>query len=62
MALVVTRRLGETLLIGKDIKIDVIEIKRGSVRIAVSAPDGVEIHRPEALYYKQMTKSQGKNG
>ncbi|MCK5319691.1 MAG: carbon storage regulator, partial [Anaerolineales bacterium] len=42
MALVLTRRRDETLLIGKDIRVTVVEIDGGQVRIAVEAPPEVK--------------------
>ncbi|MCK5319652.1 MAG: carbon storage regulator [Anaerolineales bacterium] len=49
MALVLTRREGETLLIGKDIRVTVVEIDGRQVRIAVEAPPEVKIWREEMV-------------
>ena len=45
--LVLTRKLGESIAIGDDIKVSIIEIKGKQVRLGVSAPDEVAIHREE---------------
>ncbi len=49
MALVLTRREGETLLIGKDIRVTVVEIDGRQVLIAVEAPPEVKIWREEMV-------------
>ena len=45
--LVLTRRPGESIIVGKDIVITVIEIKGGQVRIGIDAPREVQVHREE---------------
>ena len=45
--LVLTRRPGESIIVGKDIVITVIEIKGGQVRIGIDAPRDVQVHREE---------------
>lgn len=45
--LVLTRRQGESIVIGQDIVITVLEIKGGQARIGISAPRSVQIHRQE---------------
>jgi carbon storage regulator len=47
--LVVTRRRGDRLLIGKDIEILVTRIVDGQVRLAIQAPPEVQILRRELL-------------
>ena len=44
--LVLTRRPGESIVIGQDIIITVIEIKGGQVRIGIDAPREVQVHPP----------------
>jgi carbon storage regulator len=48
--LVLTRRLGESLLIGDDIEVTIYGISGGQVRIAVSAPREVSIVRTEIAH------------
>ena len=45
--LVLSRKLGEQVYIGSDIKVSVLEIKGGRVRIGVSAPQSVPVRRSE---------------
>ena len=45
--LVLTRRPGESIVVGEDIVITVIEIKGGQVRIGIDAPRSVEVYRKE---------------
>ncbi len=51
--LVLTRRYGESILIGEDIEVCVLGIDRNQVRIGIRAPDFVEIVREELLTRKQ---------
>ena len=45
--LILTRRVGEKLVIGDDITVSVLGVKGSQVRIGVDAPDDVSIHREE---------------
>ncbi len=45
--LVLTRRPGESIVVGDDIVITVIEIKGGQVRIGIDAPRNVDVYREE---------------
>jgi carbon storage regulator len=45
--LVLTRRQGESIVVGQNIVITVVEIKGGQVRIGINAPRDVQIHRQE---------------
>lgn len=45
--LVLTRRIGETVVIGDDIKVTVLGVVGGQVKIGVDAPANVEIFREE---------------
>ena len=45
--LVLTRRPGESIIVGQDIVVTVIEIKGGQVRIGIDAPREVQVHREE---------------
>jgi carbon storage regulator len=48
--LVLTRRIGEEIVIGGDIRIRVLEANRGRVRLGFTAPDSVHIVRAELLF------------
>ena len=45
--LILTRRVGEKLMIGDDVSVVILGVKGNQVRIGVHAPDDVEIHREE---------------
>ena len=45
--LILTRRVGESLMIGDDVNVTVLGIKGNQVRIGVNAPRTVAVHREE---------------
>jgi carbon storage regulator len=45
--LVLTRRRGEGVTIGPDIRVVVLGMKGGQVRLGIEAPHAVEVHRDE---------------
>ncbi len=45
--LILTRRIGETLMVGDDVKVTVLGVNGNQVRIGVDAPKNVEVHREE---------------
>lgn len=45
--LILTRRVGESLMIGDDINVTVLSIRGNQVRIGVNAPKNVSVHREE---------------
>lgn len=48
--LILTRRPGETVNIGEDIQVTVLRIDGNHVRIGVTAPKSVPVHRADARY------------
>ena len=45
--LILTRRVGETLVIGDDVNVTVLGVRGNQVRIGVNAPKDVAVHREE---------------
>ncbi len=54
--LILTRRVGETLVIGDKIIVTVLGVKGNQVRIGINAPKEVSVHRKE-IYLKIKNKS-----
>ncbi len=52
--LVLTRKAGEGIIIGDDIRVTVIEVKGGGIRLGIEAPSEVKIHRTEV--YERIQK------
>jgi carbon storage regulator len=47
--LILTRRVGETLMIGDGVEVTVLGVKGGQVRIGVQAPREIAVHREELV-------------
>jgi carbon storage regulator len=45
--LILTRRVGETVMIGEDVTVTVLGVKGNQVRVGVNAPRNVAVHREE---------------
>lgn len=58
--LIVTRKVGERLMIGDDITVTVLGVKGNQVRIGLDAPKDVPVHREEVYARIQGEKNEEK--
>jgi len=59
--LILTRRVGETVMIGNEVTVTVLGVKGNQVRIGINAPKTVAVHREE-IYERIKREQQGENG
>lgn len=58
--LILTRRVGETLMVGEDVTVTVLAVKGNQVRIGINAPKDVAVHREEI--YERVRREQAEEG
>ncbi len=60
--LILTRRVGETLMIGDEVTVTVLGVKGNQVRICVTAPKEVSVNREEIYMRNKKKKETGSQG
>lgn len=48
--LVLTRKIGESIQIGDDVTVEVLEMRGGRIRLGISAPHHVSVNRSELVF------------
>jgi carbon storage regulator len=56
--LILSRRVGETLMVGDEVTVTVLGIKGNQVRIGIDAPKDIQVHREEIYNKIQWEKSK----
>jgi len=59
--LILTRRVGETVMIGNEVTVTVLGVKGNQVRVGVNAPKDVAVHREE-IYERIKREEDGDLG
>jgi len=54
--LILTRRVGESVMIGEDVQIAVLGVKGNQVRVGITAPKSIAVHREEI--YERIRREQ----
>lgn len=60
--LILTRRIGETLMVGDEVTVTVLGVKGNQVRLGVDAPKDVSVHREEIYQRIQREKDEENPG
>ena len=55
--LILTRRIGETLMVGDNVSVTVLRVNGNQVKIGIEAPSDVAVHREEVYLRTQQNKT-----
>lgn len=58
--LILTRRIGERLIIGDDVTIEILDVKGNQIRLGIDAPKEISVHREE-VYKRIQEQKYGAN-
>ena len=58
--LVLTRRVGEKIIIGENVTVAILAVKGGQIRIGIDAPREIQVHREE-IYQRIQTEQEELN-
>ncbi len=59
--LILTRRVGETVMIGNDVTVTVLGVKGNQVRVGINAPKTIAVHREE-IFERIKREQEGDGG
>jgi carbon storage regulator len=59
--LILTRRVGETLMVGTEVTVTVVAVKGTQVRLGINAPKDVAVHREEVYERVKQEKAEEAN-
>jgi carbon storage regulator len=60
--LILTRRVGETLMIGNEVTVTVLGVKGNQIRVGINAPKSVAVHREEIFERIKLEQTEAANG
>lgn len=60
--LILTRKVGESLIIGDNVKVTVLAVKGNQVRVGIDAPKDVQVHREEIFERIKLEKAVLQSG
>jgi len=59
LMLVLTRHSNQSIMIGDDVIVTVLEVKGDQVRLGIAAPRSIDVHREEVFVALRRTKAEG---